>query len=300
MKVYKFRTVDAYSLTGLANSEIWFSGLQDFNDPFEGSYKFDDDEYDAKDKEILNKNYPWHGFDGVAGENIKASLAENNIHDFETWSIADKWIFTLKLDLESIIKTVHSSKAVCLSRQFISEKDFNEGKEKDTIYENLLWSHYSSGLRGFCLAFDDIPFYESLVEFGDVVVVTPIVYQNTPELLEVKKWQELVWRENPDEVDDVNYVYKSIATKSEHWSYEKEMRFVSTNHSESKRRYSPTSLIEIIIGDKMPLDQQKLVINTAISANQNVKVKLARLKSNSYELEVVDYKSARVGSCVLP
>lgn len=289
MKVYKFRSVDAYSLTGLANSEIWFSGLKDFNDPFEGSYQFDEDEFSDKDKDYVNRNNTWKDYTGVAQKNINEYLSANNIKDFDTWTVAEKEILVLKIDFESVIKIVHASKAVCLSRQYENESDFNSGKEKDTILENLLWSHYSSGLRGFCLAFDIIPFLESLNNFGGNTVLSPIKYQQSPERLEVKKWQELRGTKKQNYTEQVGYIFKSIATKSVHWNYEKEMRFLSLSQLESKRKYTPSSLIEIIIGEKMPLDQQKLVINTATAANPNVKVKLAKLKTNSYELEIVDY-----------
>ncbi|MGF1836837.1 DUF2971 domain-containing protein [Photobacterium sanguinicancri] len=216
-------------------------------------------------------------------------MKANDIRDFDTWSSADKWILVFKIDIESMLKTVHSSKAVCLSRQYLNEGDFDSGVEQDTIKDNLMWSHYSSGLRGYCLVFEPEPFYESLVKFGDVVVITPIEYQDIPSTLELKRWQEMVWAERPDELEQVNYIYKTIATKSPHWKYEKEVRFVSTDRSTSKRKYDPSSLMEIVIGEKMPMDQQKLVINTARSANPNIKLKLAKLKSGSYEMEVVDY-----------
>lgn len=289
MNVYKFRTVDAYSLTGLANNEIWFSSLKDFNDPFEGSYIFDEHEYSKQDKEEINLNYTWSGYTGIAKDNLDKYISDNKINNFHSWSVADKCILVLKIDLESIIRTIHSSKAVCLSRQYINKDDFINGKEKDTILDNLMWSHYSSGLRGFCLVFDDKQFYDGLIKYGDVAVITSIKYQNTPEALELKKWHAMQLSKNRNNLEDVAYVYKSIATKSLHWKYEKEIRFVSTNRSTSKRKYEPSSLIEIVIGEKMPLDQQKLVINTALSANSDIKIKIAKIKSNSYELEVVDY-----------
>jgi hypothetical protein len=187
-----------------------------------------------------------------------------------------------------MLKTIHASKAVCLSRQYLDEDDLASGIEQDTIKDNLMWSHYSSGLRGYCLVFDLEPFYESLVKYGDVVVVTPIEYQDSPSTLELKKWQEMVWAEKPDVMEQVNYLYKTIATKSPHWKYEKEVRLVSTDRSTSKRKYDPSSLTEIVIGEKMPEDLRLLVISTARSANPNIEIKLAKLKPSSYELEIVD------------
>ena len=289
MKLYKFRSVDTYSLTGLANNVIWFSGLQDFNDPFEGSYQFNPKEFSSADKKTINQNYEWRGFDGIAKDNIEKHLLESSIHDFDSWPVAEKLILTLKVDLESIIKTIHNSKAVCLSRQYIDVDGLATKTEKDTILDNLMWSHYSSGLRGFCLVFDDVKLYESLAHYGGATVITPISYREEPATLELKKWREIGWSENPDYMEHIDYVYQTIASKSKHWEYEKEIRFVSTEISDSKRRYCPSSLIEIVIGEKMPLDQQKLVINTAKDSNPNIKVKLAKLKSNSYELEIVNY-----------
>jgi hypothetical protein len=82
LKVYKYRTVDAYSLAGLANSELWFSGLQDFNDPFEGSYKFEEDEFDAQDKSAINLYAPWQGFEGLPNKilmHIWAKMASKTL-----------------------------------------------------------------------------------------------------------------------------------------------------------------------------------------------------------------------------
>ncbi|MFT6989937.1 MAG: hypothetical protein ACJASL_001914 [Paraglaciecola sp.] len=36
--LYKFREVNTNNLSALANNKFWFSSLNDFNDPFEGSH----------------------------------------------------------------------------------------------------------------------------------------------------------------------------------------------------------------------------------------------------------------------
>jgi len=45
MKLYKFRTVNTNSLSLLGSNQLWFSSLDELNDPFEGAH-------------ILNKHLP--------------------------------------------------------------------------------------------------------------------------------------------------------------------------------------------------------------------------------------------------
>ncbi|MFT6925520.1 MAG: hypothetical protein ACJAZP_001104 [Psychromonas sp.] len=48
--------------------------------------------------------------------------------------------------------------------------------------------------------------------------------------------------------------------------------------------YLPGSLKEIVIDDKIPEYQQKLVIDAAKSANPDMQIKLTRLKKDTYQL----------------
>ena len=76
--------------------------------------------------------------------------------------------------------------------------------------------------------------------------------------------------------------------KSSSWSYENELRLLSKENHHA-HFYPPEYLIQIVLGDKMPEDQKKLVIDIAKSSNPNVEIKIAKLKDGTYDLDVIDY-----------
>ncbi|CDT80658.1 conserved hypothetical protein [Vibrio coralliirubri] len=282
MKLYKFRQVDTYSLAGLANNTLWFSNLNDFNDPFEGSYILDGKISNSARKLLLEHTEP-KSKSAVDREERQKMLAELGITD----DGANKKEFLYKLvsrDFKkALIGTVHDSKAVCLSH-------YDEDPELDPLYENLMWSHYANGLRGFCLVFDR----ESLLTFHyeQELSIRPIEvkYQDTPITLSISDFvrSNMVLNATPSNM--IEEVTQTIGTKSSAWAYEKEFRMLSLE-KDNAQPYPPECLAEIVIGEKMPKDQQILVINTAKSANPDIQIKLARLKENTYQLEIVDYES---------
>ncbi len=91
--------------------------------------------------------------------------------------IGKKLIFdaVAKHDLESLINIIHNLKIVCFS-----QKD----DSRDPLYENLMWSHYADGLRGFCLVFKYDDIIEDLHNYQEEAF-RPIAvkYQDTPNTL---------------------------------------------------------------------------------------------------------------------
>lgn len=55
----------------------------------------------------------------------------------------------------------------------------------------------------------------------------------------------------------------------------------------SFHHYSSETLKEVILGEKMPLTQKKLLIDTLKATYPDVIIKEARLKVESYSLEIV-------------
>ncbi|OCH61886.1 DUF2971 domain-containing protein [Vibrio splendidus] len=280
MKLYKFRQVDTYSLAGLANNTLWFSNLNDFNDPFEGSYIFDDSLTESDFSELearLAKRTD------VSEEAFQEMLKELGITD----GGADKRNLIHKMavrDYQSIVGIMHASKV-------LSTSYFDNSEKPDPLFSNLMWSHYANGLRGFCLVFDDELLLQSAVDGG--VGLRPILvrYTDDPRSLSLSDFVHSTYvLGNKSDVNLIEEVAQTVATKSQAWEYENECRLLSLEKN-SAQAYDSKSLMEIVIGEKMPKDQQTLVINTAKSANPDIKIKLARLKENTYQLEVVDYES---------
>ncbi|WP_412495942.1 DUF2971 domain-containing protein [Vibrio cyclitrophicus] len=152
-----------------------------------------------------------------------------------------------------------------------------------------MWSHYADGLRGFCLVFSSEQLQCDINESSDRVMrPIKVMYQNEPNALRLSDFLSSETILGDSEIDYIEHVIQTVATKSKSWKYENEMRILSMSES-NMHSYTSSALLEIVIGDKMPLDQQRLVIHTAKMANPDIIVRRAKLKKNSYVIEIKDY-----------
>jgi hypothetical protein len=281
MKLYKFRDVNDYSINCLKSSQLWFSDLDKFNDPFEGSYILNEKLTYTTRRQLMNRVTP--NKSKVNEAERKRMLAEAGVTD----NGANRSEFCFKLAKrdfkEALIRTVHNSKAVCLSH-------YDSDSIKDPLYENLMWSHYADGLRGFCIVLDRQILFDYLYDEKLSIRPIPVIYQDSPITLSLNDYVRSNHILGGSDNLMIEEVTKTIGCKSTAWEYENEFRFLSLE-DDNLQPYAPEALLEIIIGEKMPRDLQKLVIDTAKSANPNVVIKLARLKKNSYKLGIVDYSS---------
>ncbi|UOB74930.1 DUF2971 domain-containing protein [Pseudoalteromonas sp. APM04] len=272
MSLFKFREVNTNNLSALANNQLWFSSLNDFNDPFEGAHIKD---HHINVVELTNFECKIKDKVGVEEYNkilSKLELVDGNYTETELFQkIAEH-------DLDKFISIVHNSKVICFSM---------EDETKNPLTNNLMWSHYANGLRGFCLVFngDELlkDLYKSTKESMRPIVVE---YKDKPNIL---KLNEFIHSEGLYSNSDTNFVQKvteTIATKSTDWEYEKEFRVMSLNQ-ESFHNYSPSSLKEIVIGDKMPEAERNLLLKIVSGLCKNILIKTARLQKNSYKIEIV-------------
>ena len=273
MRLYKFREFNTNNLTTLANKQLWFSNRVDFNDPFEGAH-------------IRNNQVP-KDILGTFVSKSKEEIGETKFTEMLTNmglkedQFTDEQLFQkiAEHDLQILIKYIHKSKIVCLS--------LYETKN-DPIINNLMWSHYANGLRGFCLVFDGDSLQQDIYSSTNKIIrPIKIQYQKTPNTLNLLDFikSESILGSDPN-IDFVQAVTETIATKSTEWAYENEFRIVSLDTS-NFHCYSSQALKEIVIGEKMPQTQRKLLIDTVMSSHPKVAIKEARLIANSYLLEIV-------------
>lgn len=280
MKLYKFRDVNEYSLDGLKNSKLWFSDLDDFNDPFEGSYILNDKLTHTTMRQLMKRTTIKSESEVGAAERARMLKGIGVKDDGE-----NKHDLLYKMALrdfkEALIKTVHNSKAVCLSHSAPEPED-------DPLYENLMWSHYADGLRGFCIVLDRQILMDYLLHQELSIRPIPVKYQDSPMTLSLNDYVRSRHVLHGSDSDLIEAVTATIGCKSKAWTYENEFRFLSLE-SENLQSYSPDALCQVVIGEKMEEQDRQKVIDAASTANPNVVFKLARLKKDTYQLEVVDY-----------
>lgn len=271
-KFYKFRGVDANSINSLANNELWFSAKDTFNDPFEGVWSINDT---LKESDFnLLKGHPaftnW-----LAQAYVNSDIKENKKN--ENLLI----IKYLKKEIKSLINIIHGSKILCLS--------FKEDK-KDPIFENLMWSHYAQGLRGFCLVFNEKNLQKDINQAsGKRMRAIEVLYPDVPNKLNLSDFLHHYILNNENRNAYIDKLTQTIATKLQAWKYEREVRILSLDYDATYYNYSPSTLEEIVFGEKMSDKNRELLLIILKSKYPNVKIKIAKLIPNTYKLEIKDY-----------
>lgn len=273
MDLYKFRNVNTNNLTALANRQLWFSNQSDFNDPFEGAHIRNN-----KISQKLSESFMSKSKEEI-GENKFVEMLSNmglKEGDFTKEQLFQR---IAEHDIQALINIVHNSRIVSLSLY---------DPKNNPLNNNLMWSHYADGLRGFCLVFDGDSLQKDIYSSSDKFMKPiKIQYKSTPNTLHLSDFinSEIILGNNKN-IDFIQNVTETIATKSNEWSYENEFRIVVLDNS-NFHSYSAKSLKEIVIGEKMPSPQRKLLLDTVKANHPEIITKEARLKPDSYSLEIV-------------
>lgn len=132
----------------------------------------------------------------------------------------------------------------------------------------LLWAHYSDDHKGVCLKFDttdDPDFFDSTFA---------VKYSNV--------YPQFDYLTERDQLTN-----KAVLTKSKHWEYEGEIR--TLKKTSGLYSFKKECLKEIIFGCKA--DSSKINTIKEIVANAaypDLKLRQVKLKSNQYDIDIVD------------
>jgi hypothetical protein len=130
----------------------------------------------------------------------------------------------------------------------------------------LMWGHYSSCHKGFCLGFDttlaDGLFGRAQqVKYAADLPVAAIVVDSEDQIIE-----------------------KMLLTKSNDWRYEQEWRIIEFDNVPGLIAYPPESLIEIIFGLEMDEKHKAALRQLARDAKSNAQFFQARKDPGKYAL----------------
>ncbi|MDJ0036643.1 DUF2971 domain-containing protein [Pantoea allii] len=277
IKLFKFSKMDINKIANLASSTLWFSALEDFNDPFEGGVQATvenasaDNLNKALEKIISNLEY-------------KGDIEIQSLEYAETYSEdeADKIIKFLLDTFENELIEIKKL-AAC---------SFMEASEY-VLFDQHMWSHYADGLRGYCICFDKKKLTNSLAVNNDkYLAAVNVKYANSYPSVNIIDY--FCSFDNPYENPLLTQsimpklkAYFIVSTKSKSWENEKELRLLSGE--KGGLFYSSDSIQEVVIGEKMPPDQQKLMINLIRSVAPNAVIRKAVMEEHSYGLKIIDY-----------
>lgn len=227
--LFKYTTVNKNILNSISEDSLWHANVISLNDPFEFFFKFSaklPDSVNELEKLLEDCNYFTKEEREKSQKRAKA-LALLATHQEENLR---NWVKRIPSDFKGGLSNLMQNFHVCSLTKAVDEP--------------LMWSHYSNGMRGICIAYDINQLEGSNLVFEDV-----IYEQKTPEYDFFETYKML----NSTDRDELD-LGKILLTKHKGWEYEQEYRSVRLNKEQDLGFLSQlkrSSIKAVIFGEKI-------------------------------------------------
>ncbi len=301
MKLYKYRSISENTEKIITEKKVWLSCAERLNDPFECTIQEIAADWMTKE---AKKDMEAH----LSGFTMNlVSHLENNLSFYGLGTI----------EMKKILKTIRKKPTLIRKykffREFVKGKtgyyptDIRETFEKfdeqlknvgifsmsKTCFSPLMWSHYADESRGIAIGFefDD----EINKESGKLLEVnysdTFPSFDNKGFLVITSFYMDEMGRPYPEKkinIEDSTF-RNAISTKSAHWNYEEEWRYVE--EEEGLFDY-PGRISEIVFGLTCSREDKLSYINLYEEYNEK-KIKYYEIikKKNTKSFEKIEFKN---------
>lgn len=256
MILYKYRnyteTSKVRTLEIINKQELFFSGIDSFNDPFDGRVHL---RFDGKLNEIKAAQIRTQYTMNLKKEDKYEGITFEAAHKLVSKHVTEEFISNreeIKARIERIQK-MHNLKGVLA----LSSKN-------DNI---LMWSHYTFNHKGVCFGF----------EFDADSIPNPkrVKYQTHYDDI----WG---WLYTDEEI-----VERILYSKAIDWQYEDEHRII--RDSIGVEKFAPESLKEIIFGSMMCPEDKMEIINECKTHGLNPVFKQAVLDIELFKINIKEF-----------
>ena len=150
-----------------------------------------------------------------------------------------------------------------------------------TIDEPLLWSHYSSGHRGYCV---EIRLNDHVVESGDPSYLpVKVHYTDTRVEASVAAWLQAAICG----VEDTDLGLKYLTRKDRRWSYEREWRLIERPGARSIQ-LPPNCVVGLVFGARCSRGDEATLRRWASARPTALTFKRAIADQRDYTISIVD------------
>ncbi|MEM5505087.1 DUF2971 domain-containing protein [Shewanella frigidimarina] len=281
--IFRFYSNRDFDLDSLANSYLWFSKVEDFNDPFEGMYEERiafpdvrnlsiDDAIDFYEK-IGNLNTSVKSENNLPSDDSINHMLKTSKGRYELRRIVCEAI------RESTLEQFNIAKYTLYHCCFVYNKD-----ESFALKNKLMWSHYGAGLRGFAVE------YLTDMNEGDILSKGKPVTVHGQEISYEKYAAKMIIKIMYDYMSGVDKVGigKIINTKSPEWEYENEIRL---SCEAQVVNYNKNIISSITIGEKMSMIKRNTLLAIINSLNLDISqlVKFACIDKKTLDIEIINF-----------
>jgi hypothetical protein len=275
--VFRYRAMNKNTMKEVLNTEIWHSTIDNLNDPFEFPIHLDWSELKKSDASTLTK-YAQH-FSILSNDEITYYIINNQLDKIRNIIIDN--LEKLQMSLPEYYSGLF---VACFSGNMKSP---------------LMWSHYSDGMKGLCIAYN-----RNHLESSELFKLFPIEYNQNPikfnysDLTMIPVMNEFKYydyEKNEESVGKGSLVrltsYKYLYQKHERWGYEEEMRnIIDPNSKRSNPKnggliaYPKGAVSAVIVGSKMKKTHKKMVVSYC--AKNGIPVYVASPNLSDYTVKI--------------
>lgn len=190
--LYRYSKISQYLFDNLKNNTFTATSPTEFNDLYDSTMHFDTVSLDKKRFKELNESSKRFGFEEVISKETEEILLKK----------------VKEIDEYSLTYLTKNFRIVCLS------------SDSDDI---KMWSHYSDGNNGVCIAYDFSKSENNLDRF-----IYPVLYMNKP--IDITELYEI-----DNQIMQATLI--SVISKFEDWQHEKEWRLIFDHVDDQNKRF---------------------------------------------------------------
>lgn len=288
--LYRFRSINEYSLSALDRNQIFFSRAKDFNDPYDTLISSNSFECIRQcDTENLS------GFMNVMGDLLSEGMAiPQDIMDLFPKNSLDRMVECIKLQVKDAKcgkreapnwqETFTKLNDVVTNCERVLRNKDSYACFSENIKSMTMWAHYADYHRGYALSYNIKPLIQSRIKG---VWLFPVIYSATRyEATNLLGWSTAQLLNLPMTRFDQLDIIKSALYKSLDWEYEKEWRLINTIDQDDPHpclKYAPTG---IYYGSRISEINKKILHNIAIEKGLKEYEMYIDRSSSDYQMRI--------------
>ena len=288
--LYRFRTINEYSLSAFDKDLIFFSRAKDFNDPYDSllnSPSFEDIMRCPAESIACFMN-------AFRDQLLKGMEIPQNIKDLFPPSLLDQTLGFMKMQLEAeeggemTELNWHEIQAKLKDMVANFANDLRDSESyacfSESITSSIMWAHYADYHKGFALSYD----MKSLIlSKPNGIMILPVIYSDVRyDATNLLGWATAKMLGLPmNRIDQLDKI-KSALYKSSEWAYEKEWRLINSAdqaHTHPSLKYAPTG---IYYGSRISEINKKILHNMATEKGLKEYEMYLDRSSSDYEMRI--------------
>ncbi|MFT5591706.1 MAG: hypothetical protein ACI8SR_000061 [Oceanicoccus sp.] len=276
-RIFKFRYGNENDFDSLYEDYLWFSDFQSLNDPFEGYVQFDDRGIDDELRlAFLTKLYSESPRPECSPE--EEAMTYYREYEKDRGTPFSEFVDSRAKEYFKKFHKEHRDSYFVLSLSRARDSH----QYPSPLNSMQMWSHYANGFKGYCIEFDLDQLKESFNEkLGTKVGSAPVTYPSDGGLPMVNLNTFMNDHINGRR-DSSSEILKGFKTKEPSWSFESEIRLISSLRG--KHYYDPACINAVYIAEKMP-EWAKLNITSALNSKRaDINVIEVKMHPSKYEL----------------